>query len=100
MIGWFREPGRGPFRLALIVVTLLSLWLSTFKLHLSGDLTDLFPNRSETTMLMRFLRGFGGGDLGVVLLRGEDPSKVEAAAIALVAALRTKPSVVRVLDSA
>ena len=91
--------GRG-FRLAMIVVTLVSLWLTTFKLRLSSDLTDLFPNRSETTMLMRFLCGFGGGDLGVVLVRGEDPSDVEAASVALVTELRAKSSVARVLDSA
>ncbi|WP_394823757.1 MMPL family transporter [Pendulispora albinea] len=91
---------RRGFRLAMLVATLASLWLSTFKLRLSSDLTDLFPNRDETTMLMRFLRGFGGGDLGVILVRGEDPAAVEAAATALIAALRDKPMVARVLDSA
>ncbi|WP_394844055.1 MMPL family transporter [Pendulispora brunnea] len=83
-----------------VLATVVSLALSTFKLRLSSDLTDLFPNRSETTMLMRFLRGFGGGDLGVVLVRGEDPADVEASAVALVGELKTKASVARVLDSA
>jgi predicted exporter len=88
------------WRLLLLLVTCLSLYLTTCKLHLSSDLTDLFPNRGDAGMLTRFLRGFGGGDLAVVLLRGDDPAQVERAATEVAAALREKPSVVRVLDAA
>ena len=88
------------WRLALLVATCLSLYLSTFKLRLSSDLTDLFPNRGDAGMLTRFLRGFGGGDLAVVLVRGDDPAEVDRAGAALAEALRTKGSVVRVLSSA
>lgn len=88
------------WRIALFVATCVSFYLTTFKLHLSSDLTDLFPNRGDAGMLTRFLRGFGGGDLAVVLVRGDDPVKVDAASAALAEGLRGKPSVVRVLDAA
>ena len=87
-------------RLFLIFITVLSAWLSYAKLHLSNDLTDLFPNRGMATMLTRYLRAFGGGDLAVVLVRGNDPADVEAAAKDVAASLKTKPTVVRVLDEA
>ncbi|MEO7109104.1 MAG: MMPL family transporter [Polyangiaceae bacterium] len=87
-------------RLFLILVTVASAWLTYTKLRLSNDLTDLFPNRGEAAMLTRYLRGFGGGDLAVVLLQGKDPAEVEAAAKDLAADLKTKKTVVRVLDEA
>src|ERR1019366_8691555 len=45
-----------------------------------------------------FERVFGGGDLGVVLLRGEDADQVLYASRAMIAELHDKPSVVSVLD--
>jgi predicted RND superfamily exporter protein len=87
-------------RLFLILVTVVSAWLTYTKLRLSNDLTDLFPNRGEAAMLTRYLRGFGGGDLAVVLLRGKDPAEVEAAAKDLAGDLKTKKTVSRVLDEA
>ncbi|MEO8877620.1 MAG: MMPL family transporter [Polyangiaceae bacterium] len=85
-------------RLFLILVTVASAWLTYTKLRLSNDLTDLFPNRGEAAMLTHYLRAFGGGDLAVVLVRGSDPAEVEAASHDLAANLKTKKTVVRVLD--
>ena len=87
-------------RLFLIIVTVASAWLTYTKLRLSNDLTDLFPNRGEAAMLTRYLRGFGGGDLAVILIRGDDPAEVEAASRDLAADLKTRKTVVRVLDEA
>ncbi|MEO6576747.1 MAG: MMPL family transporter, partial [Polyangiaceae bacterium] len=90
----------GLVRAALGVVTVLAVWLSFTHLRLSSDLTDLFPNHGEAAMLTRFLRAFGGGDLAVVLVRGDDIQEVEAAAHDAAQALRKKTSVVQVLDEA
>lgn len=83
-----------------MVATALAMWLSITHLRLSSDLTDLFPNHGEATMLTRFLRAFGGGDLAVVLVRGDDIQEVEAAARDAADALRGKKTVVQVLDEA
>ena len=90
----------GALRVALAVVTALSMWLTSSRLRLSSDLTDMFPNRGEAAMLTRFLRAFGGGDLAFVLIRGADPESVEAAANDLSRELAKRPTVARVLDAA
>jgi predicted RND superfamily exporter protein len=87
-------------RLAMVLVTVVSAWLSSFHLRLSSDLTDLFPNHGEATMLTRYLRAFGGGDLAVVLVRGSDAHEVELVAKELGEDMRTKGTVVRVLEEA
>lgn len=92
------NPRPRALRLFLILVTVVSAWLTTTKLRLSNDLTDLFPNRGEAAMLTHYLRAFGGGDLAVILIRGADPADVEAASHDLAADLKTKKTVVRVLD--
>jgi predicted RND superfamily exporter protein len=74
--------GRTARRLALLVTVLLTLGslLATTRLRLSRDLTELFPRTAEADALARVTRIFGGGDVGLVLLRGEDPDDVERAA--------------------
>lgn|GEM_PF-932602 len=90
----------GALRIALVVATVLSMWLTATRLRLSSDLTDMFPNRGEAAMLTRFLRAFGGGDLAFVLIRGQDPQAVEDTANDLSRELAKRPTVVRVLDAA
>ncbi len=96
--GGRRTPPRraGILHLALVVVTLLSVW-SSGRLRLSNDLTDLFPTGGEAAMLTRFLRAFGGGDLAVFLVEGS-PESAETAARALASELGHKASIARVLD--
>jgi hypothetical protein len=65
---------------ATLVATLLSLWLSATRLRLSTDMTALFPARAELAALARYARAFGGGDVAIVLVRGDDPAAVAAAA--------------------
>jgi uncharacterized protein len=84
----------------LVLVTGVTLWLSVARLHISSDLSLLFPSQREAAALARFTRVFGGGDLGVVLLRGGDEAEVGRATETMVTELRDKPSVVRVIDSA
>ncbi len=84
----------------VVIATLASLWLAAVRLRVSPDLTPLFPDRGEAAALARFARAFGTNDLALVLVRGDSPDDVEAAARDLTEALRTKPSVTRVVDRA
>jgi hypothetical protein len=87
-------------RAALVALTGLALWLTVTRLRISSDLSLLFPTEREAAALARFAHVFGGGDLGVVLLRGASADEVELASRAIVVGLRTKSSIVRVLDRA
>jgi predicted RND superfamily exporter protein len=84
-------------RVAVVVVTIAAAWLSATRLTLSGDLTSLFPDRGEAAALGRFTRAFGGGDVATVLVRGDSPDEVRAAADEIAASLREKPSVEHVV---
>jgi predicted exporter len=83
-------------RIVVILVTIASFWLSATRLSLSGDLTSLFPDRGDAAALTRFTHAFGGGDVATLLVRGESPEEVQAAAEELSTAFATKPSVTRV----
>jgi predicted RND superfamily exporter protein len=95
-----RRRSFGSIRVALVVATVLSVWLTGARLRLSNDLTDLFPRGGAATTLTRFLRAFGGGDLAVFLVEGDSPDEVERAATLLTRELGQKPSLRRVLASA
>lgn len=86
-------------RVVLVVVTVASAWLSATKLRLSNDLTDLFPHGGEATTLTRFLRAFGGGDLALFLIEGDDEGAVARASTALAKDLETRPTLTRVLTA-
>jgi predicted RND superfamily exporter protein len=88
-------------RLALLMVpTLLAIALSATRLRISSDLSTLFPSKGDAAALGRYTRAFGGGDVGLILLRGDDPPEVAAAAHELKRELKHAPSVVSVLDRA
>lgn len=83
-------------RLFAIVLTLASVLLVS-RLRLSRDLTQLFPNTPEATTLARVTRVFGGGDVALVLLRGENPGEVERAAELAATKLREGERVAQVV---
>jgi uncharacterized protein len=87
-------------RFALLAVTGWTLWLTAAKLHISSDLSLLFPSQREAQALARFTHAFGGGDVGVVLLRGAREDEVFLASQAMLAELRNKPSIAEVFDDA
>jgi predicted RND superfamily exporter protein len=66
-------------RVAFAILTVLSIYFVT-RLSLSKDLTTLFPHSREADKLAEVSRAFGGGDLALVLVRGEDPEAVARAA--------------------
>jgi len=83
-------------QIVALVLGVVSLVVSS-RLRLSGDLTDLFPKGPEAEALATFTRAFGGGDVGVILVRGEDPEEVTKAAHAASKALEGKSTVARVV---
>jgi len=85
-------------RTLLIALTALSFWLTATRLHISTDLSLLFPGQRESAALGRFSRVFGGGDGSVLLVRAATPDEARGAARAMTAAMKTKGSVERVLD--
>jgi uncharacterized protein len=79
--------------ITLVVVTLLSVLLGAYRLRLDPDVDALLPSRGEAAALRRYLRAFGGGGLGVVLVEGTDPAGVARASDELAARLEGLPSV-------
>jgi hypothetical protein len=73
-------------------------WVTATKLHVSGDLTSLFPTGGEAAALVRWTHAFGGQDTALVLVRGDRPPDVERVAGTLADLLRRAPSVARVLE--
>jgi hypothetical protein len=84
----------------LLVPTIVSIVLSASLLHISGDLSTLFPAKGEAAALGRYTRAFGGGDVALVLVRGDDPDEVAAATHDLAATLAKASSVTSVIDHA
>ena len=66
-------------RLVVVALTILSIFIVT-RLELSRDLTQLFPDTVEAATLARVTRMTGGGDVTLVLLRGDDSAAVARAA--------------------
>lgn len=91
-----RSPGRIPAIFALVLVTIAAVLAVTFGLRLEPNVASLLPERGEAAALRRYLRGFGGGDLAVIMVKGEDPDENAAATAAIAATLSASPSVKRV----
>lgn len=87
-------------RLTLAFTTALALWLTATRLHISTDLSMLFPEQREASALGRFSRAFGGGDGGLVLIRAPGPDEARSTAREMIAALRAKSSVENVIARA
>lgn len=62
-----------------LLLTLASLALLP-RLRLSGRLSSLFPDDPAARALGQYVDAFGGGDVTIVLVRGDDPREVELAA--------------------
>ncbi|MCU0684684.1 MAG: MMPL family transporter [Polyangiaceae bacterium] len=66
--------------LAVALAALVSAWLVRYRVRLDPDVAALLPDRGGAASLSRYARAFGGGDAGLVLVEGDDPGEVEAAA--------------------
>ena len=84
-------------RLLLVVTTVASAWLTWSRLHLSSDLSTLFPRSGDAGALVRWNHAFGGRDPALILVHGDVPDDVSAVAGAIAESLRHAPSVERVI---
>lgn len=84
---------------AIVAVTLVSILL-TARIHVTADLSTLFPESGDAAALARWNRAFRGRDPCVLLVRGERPDDVAVVVDELAAALKRAPSIERVLESA
>ncbi len=79
-----------------VLLTIVSIAVVT-RLQLSRDLTELFPETPEASMLARVTRLFGGGDVALILLRGETSDDVSKASDEAAVALAKCPEIVQVV---
>ncbi len=84
-------------RLLLVVATVVSAWLTATRLHLSSDLSTLFPRSGDAGALVRWNHAFGGRDPALILVHGDVPDDVSGVADAIAELLRHAASVERVL---
>lgn len=77
----------------LVVATVVAALVTIFGLKLDPDVIALVPSRGHSAALGRYLRGFGGGGFGVLLIEGADPDANAAAASRLADELTGRPTV-------
>ena len=77
---------------ALIAFTLASFVAITLRLRLDPNVSALLPDSGNAAAMKRYVRGFGGGDLGVVMVKGEDPEENAKVAGIVAEEMRKKAS--------
>lgn len=77
----------------VIAITALAAILVATRVRLNPDIVALLPSRGDAATLGRYLRGFGGGGVSVVLIQGPNADENERAATETAEALRALPSV-------
>lgn len=75
-----------------LLLTIVSVLLVP-RLRLSGRLARLFPDDPAAKALGAYVDAFGGGDVTIVLVRGDDPKLVAEAAETIARAATGKPGV-------
>jgi predicted RND superfamily exporter protein len=76
-----------------MLVTLAAFVAVTLRFRLEPNIASLLPERGEAAALRRYVRGFGGGDLAVVMVKADDPDESAAVAAEVARELGKKPSV-------
>lgn len=77
----------------LVIVTVAAFMAVTLRLRLEPNIASLLPERGEAAALKRYVRGFGGGDLAVVMVKGPDADENAIAAAEIARELGKRPSV-------
>ncbi len=83
---------------ALAAVTLASLAIVGGRLRLDPNVGSLLPDQGEAIALRRYVRAFGGGDLGAVMVRSPAPEVNRAVCAEIAAALAGRPSIAQAVD--
>ncbi|MBK9260039.1 MAG: MMPL family transporter [Polyangiaceae bacterium] len=90
--GW---KARRVVSLALVLLTVLTFVAVTLRLRIDPNVSSLLPDRGEAAALRRYVRGFGGGDLAVVLVQGPDRETNAAVAGEIADELGQRSSIAR-----
>src|SRR4029079_3765200 len=88
-----RPPTRIATALAVALVTLAPIAAVALGLHLEPNVASLLPERGASAALRRYVRGFGGGDLAVFMVAGEDADDTAQVADEIARGLKALPSV-------
>lgn len=83
---------------ALAVLSIAAFIAITLRLRLDPNVSALLPDSGNAAAMKRYVRGFGGGDLGVVMIRGDEPEENAKIAARLAEDLRARPSVEQAAD--
>jgi len=84
--------------LVLVVSTAGSLFVVTGRLRLDPNVASLLPESGDAMALRRYIRAFGGGDLGAVMVRSENADLNRRLCAEIAATLRVRPSVAQAVD--
>ena len=82
----------------LIVFSVGAFVAITLRLRLDPNVAALLPDSGNAAAMKRYVRGFGGGDLGVVMVQGERGEEVAKIAGEIAAELRKRGSVEQAAD--
>ncbi|NUO51201.1 MAG: MMPL family transporter [Polyangiaceae bacterium] len=77
----------------VVVVTAIAGLLIATRVRLNPDVVALLPSRGDAAALGRYIRGFGGGGVSVLLIEGPDPEENAAIALKTADALRNDPTI-------
>jgi uncharacterized protein len=96
--GSLRQPPARPrlaraVALCVALATALSAFAVGLRFRFEPDVAALLPDRGEAAALQRYVRAFGGSDLSIVLVRGDDADENAAAAAAIAGELGRRPTV-------
>jgi predicted RND superfamily exporter protein len=82
----------------VLVATAGSAMAVALGLHLDPNVASLLPESGESVAFGRYLRAFGGGDLAVVMVKGDDPEETANAAHEIATRLAESRSVTFAAD--
>ncbi|MFT3766686.1 MAG: MMPL family transporter [Minicystis sp.] len=86
--------------LVLVFATVASALAVALGLRLEPNVASLLPDRGEAAALRRYVRGFGGSDVAVVMVAGADAEENARVARQIAEELARRPTVKRAADHA
>jgi predicted RND superfamily exporter protein len=84
--------------IGLLLATVVALLIVTWHLRLDPNVGSLLPDRGDAVALRRYVRAFGGGDLGAVMVRSDDVDVNRRLCAEIATALRVRPSIAQAVD--